>query len=80
MKKTSVSPEPGDLERLAWPRRSEGASQAEIIRKAIAAYVPKAGETATSARAAASTAPGNSVADLEADELLGGFGEHALRP
>lgn len=77
MKKTSVYLTDAERERLAWLAEREGASQAEIIRKAIVSYVPDGRGDRNFAGLASAEGPGDSVADYEEEELLEGFGEDA---
>jgi hypothetical protein len=74
-KKTSIYLNDGDIARLAWLAEQEGLPQAEIIRKAIVAYVPENGGDGDFRLIASGEGPGNSIADLSEDELLTGFGE-----
>ena len=63
--------------RLAELARSEGRSQAEIIREAITAYVPAGkgdGEFALAAGFARIDADPRPISEIPADELLDGFG------
>jgi predicted DNA-binding protein len=72
MRKTSVYlPEPL-LRRLKSLARSERTSEAEILRRAIAAYTPEHSEGFALARVA--DGPGTSVADVPEEELLRDFG------
>ncbi len=75
MKKTSVYLSDAERSRLAWLAREAGTSQAEIIRKAIAAYEPDGIGDRDFAGARSFDGPGDSVADYDEDELLAGFGE-----
>jgi predicted transcriptional regulator len=75
MRKTSVylSDELGA--RLARLAEEEGRSQAEVLRAAIAAYHPRPGIDRDFALDGCVTGDGTSVADIDEDELLRGFGE-----
>jgi hypothetical protein len=77
MEKTSVYLGERERRRLSQLAREEGTSQAEIIRRAIAAYEPKRPDREfrmfDSGRG-----PGGSVADIPKRELLKGFGESSL--
>lgn len=75
MKKTSVYLSDAERSRLARLARETGASQAEIVRKAIAAYEPEGVGDRNFAGARSFDGPGDSVADHDEDELLAGFGE-----
>jgi hypothetical protein len=75
VKKTSVYLTDAELERLAWLAAREGASQAEIIRKAITAYVPDGRGDRNFAGLGTAEGPGDSVADYEEEDLLEGLGE-----
>ncbi len=74
MKKTSVYLRDDEVARLARFARVERISQAEVIRRAIARYVPE-GETRTFAVKGAGEGDGSAVASLDDDALLSGFGE-----
>lgn len=78
MRKTSVYLTERESERLAELARSEGRSQAEIIREAISAYVPAGrgdGEFALAAGFARIDDDPRSIAEIPQDELLHGFGQ-----
>jgi hypothetical protein len=75
MRKTSVYLDDELAERLARVAEAEGRPQAEIIREAIAAYEPPPREDRNFALTGCVTGPGDSVADLDVDELMRGFGE-----
>jgi hypothetical protein len=75
MRKTSVYLDDELAERLARVAKAEGRPQAEIIREAIAAYEPPPKEDRNLALTGCVTGPGDSVADLDVDELMRGFGE-----
>jgi len=74
MKKTSVYLRPEDEARLDWLAEREHASEAEIIRRAIASYEPSAEVDRNFAGARSGEGPGSSVADVPEEELLRGFG------
>lgn len=74
MKKTSVYLRPEDETRLDWLAERERASEAEIIRRAIASYEPNSSPDRDFAGARSGEGPGTSVADMDEDELLRGFG------
>lgn len=71
MKKTSVYLDDGDARRLAWLAKRERTSQAQIVRRAIAAYDPT---DRSFALVDSGEGPGGSVADIPEEELLDGFG------
>jgi hypothetical protein len=64
-----------DVARLAHLAELEGVSQASLLRRAIRAYVPKRNGAAGFALDGSGAGPGGSVADLDEDALLAGFGE-----
>jgi predicted DNA-binding protein len=73
LKKTSVYlPEPL-LRRLKRLARSERTSEAEVLRRAIAAYAPER-TSGGFALARVADGPGTSIADVPEEELLQGFG------
>ena len=74
MKKTSVYLTDAEVTRLSRLAKSEGRSQADIIRRAIAAYVPEQPDR-DFALIGSGHGPGGSVADVPEDHLLKGFGE-----
>lgn len=77
MHKTSVYLTDRELRRLAELSRSEGRSQAEIVREAIAAYVPRGrgeGEFAIAAGFSRIDRDPRLISELTEDELLDGFG------
>jgi predicted transcriptional regulator len=74
MKKTSVYLQPEDLQRLARLARQERVSQAEVIRRAIAQYVPAEKGDRNFALAGVAEGDGTSVMDVPEEELLEGFG------
>ena len=74
MKKTSVDLGDDEIARLERLAEREGISQAQVIRNAILAYLPR-GEVNRDFRLLGSGAgPGDSVADHAEEELLEGFG------
>ena len=77
MRKTSVYLTERESERLAELARSEGRSQAEIIREAITAYVPARAEEGQFALAAGFDRIDDDprpISEIPEDELLDGFG------
>ncbi|MGQ0669985.1 MAG: CopG family transcriptional regulator [Actinomycetota bacterium] len=74
MKKTSVYLEEDDRRRLAKLARQEGMSQAAVIRRAIASYVPRRLGDRDFALTGSGEGPGGTVADVPDEELLRGFG------
>lgn len=74
MRKTSVYLSDELTERLARLARETGSSQAEVLRAAIAAYRPKPGTDRAFAIEGCVAGDGSSVADVDEDELLRGFG------
>ena len=58
----------------AWLAEQEGVSQADVIRKAISAYVPESGGDRNFRLVGSGSGPGDSVADIPEDELPAGFG------
>jgi predicted DNA-binding protein len=77
MRKTSVYLTERESERLAELARSEGRSQAEIIREAIVAYIPGGRGDGEFALAAGFTRIDNDprpISEVPEDELLDGFG------
>jgi hypothetical protein len=74
VKKTSVYLDPGDLDRLARLARQERVSQAEVIRRAIASYVPQRTGDRDFALAGAGAGDGSSALDIPEVDLLRGFG------
>ncbi|MGH4016269.1 MAG: CopG family transcriptional regulator [Pseudonocardiaceae bacterium] len=74
MRKTSVYLDDADARRLAMLAEREGVSQASLLRKAIRAYVPEPRDSRTFALDGAGEGPGGSVADVDDDALLEGFG------
>ena len=75
MRKTSVYLDDELAERLARVAEAEGRPQAEIIREAITAYEPPPREDRNFALTGCVSGPGDSIADLDVDELMRGFGE-----
>jgi hypothetical protein len=75
VEKTSVYLEQKDLDRLARLAGQERVSQAEVIRRAIASYVPMGAAGRGFALAAVADGDGTSVLDVPEEELLAGFGE-----
>jgi len=74
MRKTSVYLSDELAERLARIARETGRSQAEVLRAAVAAYRPSPPTDRAFALDGCVTGQGGSVADLDEDELLRGFG------
>jgi predicted DNA-binding protein len=77
MRKTSVYLTEHESKRLADLARSEGRSQAEIIREAISAYVPPARgdrDFALAAGFARIDDDPRPISQIPEDELLEGFG------
>lgn len=74
MRKTSVYLSDEESARLARLATQEGTSQAQVIRRAIGTYEPSLRPDRELALTAVADGPGGSVADLEEDELLDGFG------
>lgn len=74
MRKTSVYLSDELAERLARIARETGRSQAEVLRAAVAAYQPAPATDRAFALAGCVTGPGGSIADVDEDELLRGFG------
>lgn len=75
VRKTSVYLDDADARRLARLAELEGVSQASLLRRAIRAYDPGQRTTRVFALDCAGEGPGGSVADLDEDALLAGFGE-----
>lgn len=78
MRKTSVYLTERESARLAELARSEGRSQAEIIREAITAYVPAGtahGEFALAAGFSRIDDDPRPISEIPEDELLDGFGQ-----
>jgi predicted DNA-binding protein len=77
VRKTSVYLTETESKRLAELARSEGRSQAEIIRQAITAYVPAGkgeGEFAVAAGFERIDDDPRPISEIPEDELLDGFG------
>ena len=74
MRKTSVYLSDELAKRLARLARETGRSQADVLRAAIAEYRPAPSTDRTFALEGCVTGPGGSVADVDEDELLRGFG------
>jgi predicted DNA-binding protein len=77
VRKTSVYLTERESRRLAELARSEGRSQAEIIREAITAYIPAGrdeGQFALAAGFARIDADPRPISEIPEDELLDGFG------
>ena len=75
MKKTSVYLNEDELERLTRLAKSEDVSMAEVIRRAIRSYVPRPARDRDFALAGVAEGPGDSIAGIDEEELLEGFGE-----
>ena len=63
-----------EIARLAALAEREQTTQAEVVRRAIRQYQPSGRGDREFALAAVGEGPGNSVADLDDDDLLEGFG------
>ncbi|MDQ2709038.1 MAG: ribbon-helix-helix domain-containing protein [Actinomycetota bacterium] len=74
MRKTSVYLDEDDARRLAMLAELEGESQAEVLRKAIRAYLPRPRSERSFALDGIGEGPGGSVADVDERILLDGFG------
>lgn len=74
VRKTSVYLSDELAERLARIARETGRSQADVLRSAIAAYRPPPPVDRAFALTGCVTGDGGSVADVDEDELLRGFG------
>lgn len=74
MRKTSLYLSEAETRRLAELAALEGRSQAEIVRRAIAAYVPQATDDRDFRFLASGAGDGSSIADVPEEELLEGFG------
>lgn len=74
MRKTSVYLSDELTKRLARLARETGRSQADILRAALAAYQPPSSPDRAFALTGCATGDGTSVADIDEDELLRGFG------
>jgi hypothetical protein len=75
MRKTSVYLAEEQAERLARLAREEGRSRAEVLRQAIDSYQPRGTGDRGFALDGCVTGSGDSIADLDEDQLLRGFGE-----
>lgn len=74
MRKTSVYLSDDETARLTALAKREGASQAEMIRRAIRTYVPERRGDRNFSLIRSAEGPGDSVADMSEEELLKGFG------
>lgn len=74
MRKTSVYLSDELAERLARLARETGRSQADVLRAAVAAYQPPPADDRRFALEGCVAGDGDSVADVDEDELLRGFG------
>jgi predicted transcriptional regulator len=74
MRKTSVYLSDELAERLARLARATGDSQAEVLRAAIGAYQPSLSTDRAFALEGCVAGSGGSVADVDEDDLLRGFG------
>lgn len=74
MRKSSVYLTDEQARRLARLAGPEGRSQAEILRDAIDRYQPRGSGDREFALDGCVTGSGGSVADIDEDELLRGFG------
>jgi hypothetical protein len=74
MRKTSVYLSADEVARLASLAAREGTSQAEVIRRAIRLYEPERHGDRSFALVASGDGPGDSIADVDEQELLEGFG------
>jgi hypothetical protein len=74
MHKTSVYLSPEDLVRLSTLAEREGTSQAEVIRRAIRMYLPVRQGDRDFSLFAVVDGPGGSVADVNEEDLMEGFG------
>jgi hypothetical protein len=75
MRKTSVYLDERLALRLATLARSQGRSQAEILREAVETYEPRRPQDRNFALAGAGRGDGSSIADVADEDLLKGFGE-----
>ena len=75
VRKTSVYLADEQAERLARLAREEGRSQAEVLRAALDSYQPRGTDDRDFALDGCVTGPGDSIADLDEDQLLRGFAE-----
>jgi predicted DNA-binding protein len=77
VRKTSLYLTERETRRLAELSRSEGRSQAEIVREAIAAYAPRgpvSGDFALAAGFERTDDDPRPISEIPEDELLSGFG------
>lgn len=74
MRKSSVYLTQEQARRLARLARDEGRSQAAVLRDAIVSYQPRAKGDRDFALEGCVTGPGGSIADIDEEELLRGFG------
>lgn len=74
MKKTSVYLDEEEVARLADLAEREQTTQADVIRRAIRQYEPVGRGDREFALAGIGAGPGDSVADLDDDELFDSFG------
>jgi len=74
VRKTSLYLDEAVARRLAMLAQLEGESQAEVVRKAIRAYVPQPRGERSFALDGVGEGPGGSIADMDERELLEGFG------
>jgi hypothetical protein len=72
--KTSVYLTDEEITRLTGLAKREGTSQAEVIRRAIRVYQPEGRGDRDFALVGVVDGPGGSVADVNEDDLLDGFG------
>jgi len=75
MRKTSVYLEDAQAERLARLSRAEGRPQSQIIREAISKYQPHPRRDRDFALTGCVEGHGDSIADLDVEELMRGFGK-----
>ena len=75
MRKTSVYLTEEESRRLADLARSEGISQARVIREAIRAYEGHGAPDREFRLRGVAAGPGGSIANVPEEELLAGFGE-----
>lgn len=78
MKKTSVYLTEEERRRLKYLACVEGRSQAAVIREAIARYEPTPLPDRDFKSFNAGVGPGDSIADMDDDELLEGFGDDSF--
>lgn len=77
VKKTSVYLSQDDVEQLERLSRLERVSNAEVIRRAIRSYEPQTLGDRNFSMAAVACGPGDSMAELDVEALLKGFGDDA---